>query len=153
MKEQILQHLSQTGICVIEDYFDSVFCDEAIKNIEEGLIHFPNKIQSESKENTSGDFRLFKMENKYNTAKQFAEDNFLLEVGSEYFGYPIKSHFVLGGKVSYNSKQITNSGGGWHRDNRTKQIKTLVYLSDVNENNGPYLFLPGSNKFDLRYRS
>jgi len=152
MKEQILQHLSQVGICVIEDYFSSEFCDEAIENIDEGLIKFKNKIQSEYKENTSGDSRLFKMENQYDTAKQFANEEFLLEVGSEYFGYPIKSHFVLGGKVSYIPNQTTNSGGGWHRDNRAKQIKTIVYLSDVDDKKGPYLFLPGSNKFDLPTR-
>ena len=33
-----------------------------------------------------------------------------------------------------------------------KQIKTLVYLSDVEEENGPYLFLPASNQFDLNTR-
>lgn len=152
MKEQILENLNKVGICVIQDYFSSDFCDQAVKDIEDGLVTFKDKIQSESKEGTSGDFRLFKMENQYETAKQFANDSLLLEIGSEYFGYPIVSHFVLGGKVKHNPKQITNSGGGWHRDNRAKQIKTLVYLSDVEEENGPYLFLPSSNQYDLSTR-
>ena len=79
-------------------------------------------------------------------------DPFLLETASEYFGYPLLSHFVLGGKVTHNPDKQTNSGGGWHRDNRAKQVKTLVYLSDVSEENGPYLFLPHSDKFDLPTR-
>lgn len=152
MKEQVLESLNKVGICVIQDYFSPEFCDQAVKDIEDGLIKFKDKVQSSEKEGTSGDFRLFKMENQYDTAKQFANDSLLLEIGSEYFGYPIVSHFVLGGKVKYNPNQTTNSGGGWHRDNRMKQIKTLVYLSDVEEENGPYLFLPASNQFDLNTR-
>ena len=152
MKEQVLQNLATTGICVIEEYYDKEFCEQAIKDIEDGLIKYPDKVQSESKEGTSGDFRLFKMENRYDTGKRFANDPFLLETASEYFVYPLLSHFVLGGKVTYNPDKQTNSGGGWHRDNRAKQVKTLVYLSDVSEENGPYLFLPHSDKFDLPTR-
>ena len=149
MKDQILDNLKEAGICVIEDYFSPEFCDQAVKDMEDGLVRFKSKIQSESKEGTSGDERLFKMENHYDTAKEFANDPLLLEVGSEYYGYPLISHFVLGGKVQARDNQIVNSGGGWHRDNRMKQIKTLVYLSDVEDENGPYLFLPSSNTFDL----
>lgn len=152
MKEQIIDNLNKVGICVIEDYFPPEFCDQAVKDIEDGLIKFKSKIQSESKEGTSGDKRLFKMENHYDTAKTFANDSLLLEIGSEYYGYPLISHFVLGGKVQSQSNQTINSGGGWHRDNRMKQIKTIVYLSDVEDKDGPYLFLPSSDQFDLSTR-
>ena len=152
MKTQILDALNNVGICVIEDYFSTEWCDTAISGINDSLITYGDKVQSEAKEGTSGDYRVFKMENKYNTASEFANDDFLLEVGSEYFGYPILSHFVLGGKVEHNPNQTTNSGGGWHRDNRAKQIKTIVYLSDVDESNGPFSFLPQSNRYDLPTR-
>ena len=35
------------------------------------------------------------MENRYDTGKRFANDPFLLETASEYFGYPLLSHFVI----------------------------------------------------------
>lgn len=152
MKNEILDNLNKVGICVIEDYFNSDWCDKAVLDLEDSLITYKDKIQSEAKEGTSGDFRIFKMENQYDTAKTFANDNFLLDIGSEYFGYKIVSHFVLGGKVQYNPNKITNSGGGWHRDNRGKQIKTIVYLTDVEETSGPFSFLPLSNQFDLQTR-
>lgn len=152
MKNEILNALNNVGICVIEDYFSSDWCDTAVSNIEDGLVRFKDKVKSDVSEATSGDFRLFKMENQYQTAKDFANDKFLLDVGTEYFGYPIISHFVLGGKVEHKSNQTTNSGGGWHRDNRAKQIKTIVYLSDVEKSNGPFAFLPLSNQFDLQTR-
>lgn len=152
MKDEILNNLNNVGICVVEDYFTSEWCDNAVKEIEDGLVRFEDKIQSNEAEGTSGDFRLFKMENQYQTARDFANDEFLLNVGTEYFGYPILSHFVLGGKVVHNPQKTTNSGGGWHRDNRAKQIKTIVYLSDVDDSNGPFAFLPQSNRYDLPTR-
>lgn len=152
MKNEILHSLNTAGICVIEDYFSEEWCQSALSDIEDGLVRFKDKIKSDVSEGTSGDYRLFKMENHYPTAKDFANDSFLLEVASEYYEYPMVSHFVLGGKVEYNPKQITNSGGGWHRDNRAKQVKTIVYLSDVNEESGPFSFLQGSNNFELPTR-
>jgi hypothetical protein len=152
MKKEIVDSLNKVGICVIEDYFPSDWCDNAVSHMEDALVTYKDKVQSETKESTSGDFRVFKMENQYDTAKQFADDKFLLDVGTEYFGNPIVSHFVLGGKVQHNPNQTTNSGGGWHRDNRGKQIKTIVYLTDVSEKSGPFSFLPLSNQFDLQTR-
>lgn len=152
MKKEIVDSLNKVGICVIEDYFPSDWCDNAVSHMEDALVTYKDKVQSQITESTSGDFRVFKMENQYDTAKQFADDKFLLDVGTEYFGNPIVSHFVLGGKVQHNPNQTTNSGGGWHRDNRGKQIKTIVYLTDVSEESGPFSFLPLSNQFHLQTR-
>tara|TARA_B110000196_G_scaffold282198_1_gene263316 strand:- start:7 stop:705 length:699 start_codon:yes stop_codon:yes gene_type:complete len=153
MKEDILNSLRQSGICAIKGYVSSGFCSQAVADLEDAISKFPEKVQSSAKEETSGDSRIFKMENHYETAKFFAEDPFLLDVCSSYMNYPIKSHFVLGGKVSYQSSQTTNSGGGWHRDNAQGQIKTIIYLSDVEEKNGPFLFLPSSNQYELEKRN
>jgi ectoine hydroxylase-related dioxygenase (phytanoyl-CoA dioxygenase family) len=46
------------------------------------------------------------------------------------------------------------SGGGWHRDHRYgHDIKQLLYLSDVNESNGPFQYIPRSFhwSYHLRY--
>ena len=49
MKEQVLQNLATTGICVIEEYYDKEFCEQAIKDIEDGLIKYPDKVQKGKK--------------------------------------------------------------------------------------------------------
>ena len=36
--------------------------------------------------------------------------------------------------------KTTNSGGGWHRDADRIQLKAMVYLSDVDSINGPFIF-------------
>ena len=83
----------------MEEYYPKEYCDIAIKDIEDGLKKYSNKVLNEKKEGTSGDFRLFKMENHYSTAKNFSTDKDLLEIASLYKNYPMISHFVLGGKL------------------------------------------------------
>jgi ectoine hydroxylase-related dioxygenase (phytanoyl-CoA dioxygenase family) len=152
MKEEIINSLNEAGICVVPNFYSKEFCEQAVADIEDGLVNFKDKVQSSEREGTSGDYRLFKMENQYETGKVFANEQLFVDVLNEYCGQAMKSHFVLGGKVQHNEGKITNSGGGWHRDNRMRQLKTIVYLTDVNEKNGPYLFLPHSDKFDLPTR-
>ena len=150
--DAIVNNLNQAGICILNDYFDESYCQQAVNEINEGLTKYQDKVQSEEKEGTSGDFRLFKMENQYETAQKFATDKLFQAVATKYYGKELTTHFVLGGKVASVPDKITNSGGGWHRDSREKQIKAIVYLTDVNENSGPFLFLPHSKQFDLQTR-
>ena len=55
-------------------------------------------------------------------------------------------YFTLAGHLKFESNNL-GSGGGWHRDSPfTNQIKTIVYLTDVSSNNGPFEYLVGSHK-------
>ena len=47
------------------------------------------------------------------------------------------------------------SGGGWHRDSFARQIKTFIYLNDVDETNGPFCYVKGSHHLvdKIRYFS
>ena len=38
------------------------------------------------------------------------------------------------------------SGGGWHRDNIQPTYKAMIYLTDVNEENGAFQIIKKSNK-------
>ena len=49
-------------------------------------------------------------------------------------------------------KENANSGGGWHVDNHKPQFKAMIYLTDVNENNGPFAMLyPNLKSNDYPY--
>ena len=54
-------------------------------------------------------------------------------------GYPL----MLAGRISkMNSHEIVvNSGGGWHQDQRERNVKSLLYLTDVSGGNGPFSML------------
>ena len=38
------------------------------------------------------------------------------------------------------------SGGSWHRDSYLRQFKSLIYLNDVTDENGPFQVLTDSHK-------
>jgi len=44
------------------------------------------------------------------------------------------------------------SGGGWHRDTWLRQYKIFVFLSDVGEANGPFEYIPGSNRWSAKLK-
>lgn len=145
MKDKILSDLKEYGFCIIENFYDNNFCDKSVRDIEECLVKHKDKIQVLEREDTSGDERIFKMDGKYKTAETFANEKDIRDAVSEYYGSDLKCHFTLGGKVTHKEGRDNNSGGGWHKDQPTKQLKSLVYLSDVDTENGPYLFIKKSN--------
>ena len=151
-KEEILNELKTGGISIIENYFDKKYCKKAINEIDKALIAYKNKVQSNLKEGTSGDQRLFKIENASYSAKKFQEDRFINSILNAASNYKIESHFILGGKLTYKENETKNSGGGWHRDSDLEQLKVMVYLNDVGLSNGPFI-LHNSDKFDLERRS
>ena len=53
----------------------------------------------------------------------------------------------------FEDNKETNSGGDWHRDGDVKQLKAMLYLSDVNNQNGPFCFIKGSKEFDFERRN
>lgn len=151
-KEKILNELKTGGISIIENYYDEKYCKKAINEINTALIAHKNKVYSNLKEGTSGDQRLFKIENTSNSAKQFQEDRFINSILNAASNDKIESHFILGGKLTYKENETKNSGGGWHRDSDLEQFKAMVYLNDLDESNGPFLFLQNSDLFDLERR-
>ena len=152
MFNDIVKNINSHGIVVLEDYYTEEFCDKIVNDFDEFLIKFKNKVEILSSEDTGGDNRIYKFENYSSNTKIFSQDELLVKVAGWFYNQKSKSHFVIGGKVEHSNNTTNNSGGGWHKDNQQPQFKSLLYLTDVNEKNGPYLFLPYSNQFHLPTR-
>lgn len=56
-----------------------------------------------------------------------------------------KSLFAMASRLEHVKGKARRSGGDWHRDRMAPQFKTLVYLSDVSSQNGPFCLLPKSD--------
>ena len=77
------------------------------------------------------------------TSKQFnkVKDIFLDHTGREIENL---ESFVMAGHLISQETSL-GSGGGWHRDRYAKrQLKLICYLSDVDDESGPFQFLDGS---------
>jgi len=140
--DEIVKHINTLGICVLNNYLSKDECDKAIKDIDESIIKYADKVQKIDHEGCGGDERLFKFENASEIARKISEDTLLKDVCSRYLETPSDCYQVLAGKVKSIPGKVINSGGGWHRDAIEKQFKTILYLSDVGEKNAPFMFVP-----------
>ena len=66
-------------------------------------------------------------------------------MGESYLGCRLRYYFVLAARLQHRAGN-TGSGGGWHRDSPfTPQFKAITYLSQVDEDNGPFEYINGSH--------
>ena len=147
-KSSICEKLKLDGIVVLKNYYDVNFCNEIIKEINQGIDKFSDKITVTKSENTGGDFRLYGIDRVYDNAKTFFNETFFLDIINSVSKQKQKPYFILGGKLEYQENSTKNSGGGWHRDQDKDQFKVMLYLNDVNSKNGPFLFVKNSKTID-----
>ena len=150
MEKKYLQQLKENGIIVISNYFDKKTCNKLIDQIEE--FSKTKKVLSQTDEGLGGDLRIFDFEKFSKVAMDFSDDNSLRKIVSTYSNSNLKTKTVLAGKVTYKKSLNTNSGGDWHRDGEEKQLKAMVYLSDVKEENGPFCFIKESKNIEFKRR-
>jgi len=139
-----LEQVEKDGFCVIPNFYDDKKCAELVAEIERVQEEHLNYVQTDS---AGSDHRLFGI----NTASKLINDEFHNEpqinlASKIYYGTAVKNAFTLGAKMVY-TKNNAGSGGGWHRDSYARQIKAIVYLSDVTEKNGPFQYIKGSHTY------
>lgn len=83
----------------------------------------------------------------------FHTDPKLTQIGESYTNCELINSHTLGAKLVPKDNNL-GSGEGWHRDSVYRiQYKSIVYLTDVNENNGPFEYILGSHKISTIYNS
>jgi len=89
--------------------------------------------------------RPFKM---HSSLLRLALDPRVLNIASEYFGRPAYLADVDMRRIQpADAKAVrANSSSGWHRDFRGRQIKIMIYLTDVDERDSNFAVLPDSHR-------
>jgi hypothetical protein len=67
-------------------------------------------------------------------------------LASRYAGSSEALLFCMGNKVEYHEGVVYGSGGEWHRDSFKRELKAMLYLTDVGESDGPFSILRGSHR-------
>ena len=143
--EKILSELNSNGFTIIENYYTDKKCNELIENINE-LIE--QKIHLFKIDKNSNDFRLNGADLLSEKIKEFKEDKFLQDISDRFLQKKSSAFFTLAAKIS-EKKNSLGSGGDWHRDKPLpKQIKAMIYLTDVDKTNGPFEYLNNSDKWN-----
>lgn len=95
---------------------------------------------------TPYDKRLHGIENVNPLFQRFSRHELLHDVARCYLGESADVAFTLGAILEAVPGN-PGSGGGWHRDNFTRQFKTMAYLSDVGPDDGAFQIVEKSHHF------
>jgi len=140
-EKELLEEIQKNGYVVIEDFFDEEFCQQCIKEMD---LMYKNKKQFVH-EDDYGDSRIFGAEDLSENIKKFYEHPLLNRLANAYSAVTTCCGFTLAGRIKASGIEY-GSGGPWHRDSYFRQFKSLIYLTNVSENNGPFQIIRGSHK-------
>jgi hypothetical protein len=143
--EKNLKELKLYGVSVIKNFITQKSCENIVQLIDQFIKEKKNNIDISE----SLDHRLYGMENFSEVCKNFLKNKDLLNLIYKYENNKeIVDSLCLGAYIKYieNGK---GSGLGWHRDRtnfKFKYSKAMIYLNNVNNENGPFQYLVGSHK-------
>lgn len=137
-KDKIIEHLYENGYYVINNFLSSSECDNIVSELENNLF------LSKEFDNDKRIFGSQHINKKIN--KSFFNNKFLKEITKKYLNSNIINQSTLYGKLKFKTGSVLGSGGDWHIDSFSRQFKAMVYLSDVNEDNGPFQYVEKSHK-------
>ncbi len=139
---QLLGTLLREGVAIVPNYWTADECAAGRAEIDRLIADYPNAVRRFS---GGADKRMFGVEMVSEVLARFHNDPFLIGVGEAHGGLELYNFATLGARIDAIGDN-NGSGDGWHRDGFGFQYKSIIYLSDVDDDNGPYEYIPGSHK-------
>lgn len=156
---EVLACLREYGICVVPAFYSAEFidpirvaCQERIA--EPGDMNYPDgsykRFDAYQGTAAAANERIYHADCFSDQAGQFRHDAMLKSVGSDYYGSPHSVHLCLYERHRHHSVPVR----GFHVDTfELSTYKVMLYLSDVEEKDGPTSYLIGTHTdADLRYQ-
>ena len=138
-EKDILKVLKRDGIVTIPNYFDEVQCRE----IKSEHDKFTEQHSFHCEENENRIFGIDKLSNKVDA--MFSKDRLSWNICEAYLGEKMKLQTTMSARIDYKNGLEYGSGGSWHRDSFSSQIKSISYLTDMTDENGPFMYVKGSH--------
>lgn len=135
-----LEQLNKNGICVVENFWDESKCEQAVEDIDRFIKENPEYLHPTAK----ADKRIYGANNISDQIDEFNRDPLLAQIASAYNNEFTQAAFTLGAYLPATHGNL-GSGEGWHRDAPTKQFKAIIYISDVELDNGPFQIIRNSH--------
>lgn len=134
--------LRKHGFYAVPGYFSLERCAQLRREIDRIVSEQPDIVHLDD---ARSDFRVHGAERASDEIRRFHDDGFCRGAGEAYFEASLGNLSTLAGRLTAKPGNL-GSGQGWHRDALHFQYKALVYLSDVNAENGPFQLITGSHR-------
>jgi hypothetical protein len=136
-----LHELEETGVCIVEGFWDPKTCAAARAEVDRVIEQYPKFVNG----NAKADMRVYGANNASALIGQFAEHPVLRNIATAYNCENTRTAFTLAAKLPA-SVGNQGSGEGWHRDAFLRQFKAILYLTDVSPDNGPFQLVKDSHR-------
>lgn len=135
---KLIRELNKNGFYVINNYLDRKECLESLNLIKENFEKYGEFVKH------AQDKRIFGIQKVNKLASIYFKDKNLLNIGEVVNKENTYCAFTLLNWLK--DERRGSSGEGWHRDSFLSQYKTILYLTDVNKQSGPFQIMPKSHK-------
>lgn len=136
---EVVSQLNKFGFYVKDDFYDTSVINEILSDLD--------KIPDEFFILYCNDKRIFGSQYFGDSIKNFHYDEYIMDISSKYLNSNVENLSTLYGFLTYNSDSDTGSGGGWHRDSLSPQFKSILYLTNVTKDHGPFQYVPKSHLY------
>ena len=135
--QKYLDQIRRDGYVIVPNFYTKSECHKIRALTEDVMTRNSHLIQKLS------DDRLFGAEQFDSQILNFHSNKIASRLASCVNHTESLPAFTLAGRLS---QANSSSGEGWHRDAFYSQFKAMVYLTDVEETNGPFEILKGSHR-------
>ena len=138
---KVLIDLKKDGISTCPNFIENKKIKILISNFDKFLKN-KNNVWTDSQ---NSDNRIYGIDILDPIYREIFESEDLKKIYSNYISSKDKHSFVMANKLEFKKNNL-GSGGGWHRDTFfSKQLKFILYLTDVNHQNGAFEYIPRSH--------
>jgi hypothetical protein len=138
-----LNKLKSETALLKKNYVNKYDCERIKEKINELIENGYSLVWSDKE---GADKRIFEFEKYYNDICKLLKINENIENIELYTGRKVESWTIMANRICH-TEGNKGSGGGWHKDSAfSHQVKYIWYLTNVNEENGPFQFIKGTNK-------
>ena len=137
----MLKEVQDFGICIVPNFWSQERCVRVRQEIDRMIAEYSDNLHP----NAKADRRIYGANNISEAVAEFSDDTDLLGIANSYNKEPTSCAFTLAAYMPV-SENNAGSGEGWHRDAFFRQIKAIIYLSNVGIDNGPFQLLRRSHE-------
>jgi hypothetical protein len=140
---RITTEIEENGFAVVPGFLSPEVCRDIRSEVDELFSSYQGRLWQDS---IGSDERFFGIDAKSDVIKDLFFRSALVNNAMDFYEKSrTKSMFTMAGRIKYAENNL-GSGSGWHRDRVDfKQTKTILYLSDTGERNGPFQYIKYSH--------